>query len=129
MVRLGHSTAILSMVSCAIMKSLRFVPPMARPMGTPRPSVSTLRLTPLLPRSVEFLPTLYGPYPYHDGGAEVRKVFYKIQLQAIEPFNDLVKNVFEGRAKMPVKGLQRSQPLALRAVAPWNDLWWEHPKC
>jgi hypothetical protein len=42
--------------------------------------------------------------------------FHKLRSQAIEPFNGLYKNVFEWRVKMPVKGLQRSQLLALGAV-------------
>jgi hypothetical protein len=34
----------------------------------------------------------------------------------MEPFNGLFKNVFEWRTQMPVKGLRRSQLLALGAV-------------
>jgi hypothetical protein len=47
---------------------------------------------------------------------EVRKVFHKLRSQANEAFNGLFKNVFDWRAKLPVKGLQRSQLLALGAV-------------
>jgi hypothetical protein len=47
---------------------------------------------------------------------EGRKVFHKLRSQAIEPFHGLFQNVFEWRVKMPVKGLQRSQWLALGAV-------------
>jgi hypothetical protein len=43
-------------------------------------------------------------------------VFHQLRSPAIEPFNGLFKNVFEWRVKMPVKGLQRSQLLALGAV-------------
>jgi hypothetical protein len=46
----------------------------------------------------------------------VRKGFQQLRSQAIEPFNGLFKNVFEWRVKMPGKGLQRSQLLALGAV-------------
>jgi hypothetical protein len=60
--------------------------------------------------------TGHGPYPHCDGGVEVRKVFHKLRSQAIEPFNGLFKNVFEWRMKRPIKGLQRSQLLALDAV-------------
>jgi hypothetical protein len=67
-------------------------------------------------RGCELVATRRGPYPHRDGGAEVRKVFHKLRSQAIEPFNGLFKNVFEWRVKMPVKGLQRSQRLALGAV-------------
>ncbi len=67
-------------------------------------------------RGCELVATRRGPYPHRDGGVEVRKVFHKLRSQAIEPFNGLYKNVFEWRVKMPVKGLQRSQLLALGAV-------------
>jgi hypothetical protein len=67
-------------------------------------------------RGWELVATRRGPYPHRDGGVEVRKVFHKLRSQAIEPFNGLFKNVFEWRVKMPVKGLQRSQLLALGAV-------------
>jgi hypothetical protein len=67
-------------------------------------------------RGCELVATRRGPHPHCDGGVEVRKVFHKLRSQAIEPFNGLFKNVFEWRVKMPVKGLQRSQLLALGAV-------------
>jgi hypothetical protein len=67
-------------------------------------------------RGWELVATRRGPYPHGDGGVDVRKVFHKLRSQAIEPFNGLFKNVFEWRMKMPVKGLQRSQLLALGAV-------------
>ena len=62
-----------------------------------------------------------------DGGVEVRKIFHKLRSQAIEPFNGLFKNVFEWRVKMPVKGLQRSQLLALGAVVVYQlVLFYQH---
>jgi hypothetical protein len=67
-------------------------------------------------RGCELVATRRGPYPHSDGGVEVRKIFHTLRSQAIEPFNGLFKNVFEWRVKMPVKGLQRSQLLALGAV-------------
>jgi DDE family transposase len=67
-------------------------------------------------RGWELVATRRGPYPRRDGGAEVRKVFHKLRSKAIEPFNGLFKNVFEWRVKRPIKGLQRSQLLALGAV-------------
>ena len=67
-------------------------------------------------RGWELVATRRGPYPRRDGGAEVRKVFHKLRSKAIEPFNGLFKNIFEWRVNMPVKGLQRSQLLALGAV-------------
>jgi hypothetical protein len=50
------------------------------------------------------------------GGAAVRKVFHKLRSKAIEPFQGLLQNSLEWRVNMPVKGLQRSQLLALGAV-------------
>ena len=67
-------------------------------------------------RGCELVATRRGPYPHRDSGVEVRRVFHQLRSQAIEPFNGLFKNVFEWRVKMPVKGLQRSQLLALGAV-------------
>jgi hypothetical protein len=60
--------------------------------------------------------TRRGAHPHHDGGVEVRRIFHKLRSQAIEPFNGLFKNVFEWRTQMPVKGLHRSQLLALGAI-------------
>lgn len=60
--------------------------------------------------------TRRGASPHHDDGVEVRRIFHKLRSQAIEPFNGLFKNVFEWRTQMPVKGLQRSQLLALGAI-------------
>ncbi len=54
---------------------------------------------------------------------EVRKIFHKLRSQAIEPFNGLFKNVFEWCMKMPVKGLQRSQLLALSAAVIYQLVW------
>jgi hypothetical protein len=67
-------------------------------------------------RGWELVATRRGPSPHRDGGAEGRKVFHTLRSQAIEPFNGLLKNIFEWRVNMPVKGLQRSQLLALGAV-------------
>lgn len=60
--------------------------------------------------------TRRGAYPHHDDGVEVRRIFHQLRSQAIAPFNGLFKNVFEWRTQMPVKGLQRSQLLALGAI-------------
>ena len=60
--------------------------------------------------------TRRGAYPHRDAGVEVRRIFHKLRSQAIEPFNGLFKNVFEWRTQMPVKGLRRSQLLALGAI-------------
>jgi hypothetical protein len=78
-------------------------------------------------RGCELVATRRGPYPHRDGGVEVRKVFHQLRSQAIEPFNGLFKNVFEWRVKMPVKGLLRSQRLALGAVVVYQlALWYQH---
>jgi hypothetical protein len=47
---------------------------------------------------------------------EVRRIFHKLRSQAMEPFKGLFKKIFEWRTQMPVKGLQRSQLLALGAI-------------
>ena len=60
--------------------------------------------------------TQRGAYPHHDDGVEVRRIFHKLRSQSIEPFNGLFKTVFEWRTQMPVKGLRRSQLLALGAI-------------
>ena len=57
----GRSTALLAMVSRALLQSWRFAPATARPLGTPPPAVSTLRVVPLLPRSVGGVPTFFPP--------------------------------------------------------------------
>ena len=67
-------------------------------------------------RGCDLVATRRGPYPHCDGGVEVRKLLHKLRSQAIEPFNGLFKAIFDWRVKMPVKGLQRSQLLALGAV-------------
>jgi hypothetical protein len=64
----------------------------------------------------ELVATRRGVYPHHDGGVEVRRLFHKLRSQSIEPFNGLFKNVFEWRVKMPVKGLRKTQLLALGAI-------------
>jgi hypothetical protein len=60
--------------------------------------------------------TRRGVYPHHDEGVEVRRSFHQLRSQAIEPFNGLFKNVFDWRTQLPVKGLRRSQRLALGAM-------------
>ena len=67
-------------------------------------------------RGCELVATRRGPYPHRDGGVEGRSIVHTLRSQAIEPCNGLFKNVFDWRVKMPVKGLQRSQLLALGAV-------------
>jgi hypothetical protein len=64
-------------------------------------------------RGCALVATQRGPYPHMDGGSAVRKIFHQLHSKAIESFNGLFKNVFEWPVKIPVKGLQRSQLLAL----------------
>jgi hypothetical protein len=60
--------------------------------------------------------TRSGGYPHHDGAVEVRCIFHQRRSRAIEAFNGLFTNVFGWRTQMPVKGLRRSQLLALVAL-------------
>ena len=60
--------------------------------------------------------TRRGPYPYRDGGVEVRRIFHKLRSLAIEPVNGLFKNIFEWRGQMPVKSRKRCQVFALGAI-------------
>ena len=67
-------------------------------------------------RTRELVATRRGAYPPTDSGVEVRRTFHKLRSQAIEPFNGLFKNLFEWGGQRPMKGLQRSQLLALGAL-------------
>ena len=60
--------------------------------------------------------TRRGKYPHTDDGVDVRRVFHKLRSQAIEPFNNLFKSVFDWHTQMPVKGLRRSRLLGLGAI-------------
>jgi hypothetical protein len=60
--------------------------------------------------------TRRGKHPSTDDGLEVRRIFHQLCAQAIEPFNNLFKAVFSWHSQMPVKGLRRSQRLALAAI-------------
>ncbi len=64
----------------------------------------------------EWVAARHGPSPHGAGGVAVRQVCHTLRSQASEPCNGLFQNVFEWRVNMPVKGLQRSQLLALGAV-------------
>src|ERR687886_2322448 len=57
----GRSATRLSMVARTSFMSCRLAPSTATPIGTPCPSVSRLRLTPCLPRSVGFGPVFFPP--------------------------------------------------------------------
>ncbi len=62
--------------------------------------------------------TRRGKPPHTDAGVDVRRLFHKLRSLAIEPFNNLFKSVFDWhtQTQMPVKGLRRSQRLALAAI-------------
>ena len=80
-------------------------------------------------RGCEPIATRRGPSPHRAEGVGVRKVFHELRSQAIEPFNGLYKNVFEWRVEMPVKGLQRSQLLALGALVMYQlVLFYQHER-
>jgi hypothetical protein len=64
----------------------------------------------------DLVATRRGPHPHRDGGADVRKLFHKLRSHALDPCKGWFKHIVEWRVKMPVKGLQRSQLLALGAV-------------
>jgi len=53
----------------------------------------------------------------------VRRIFHQLRSQAVEPSNGLCTNVFAWRTQMPVKGLQRSQLLALGAIVVYQVVW------
>ncbi len=67
-------------------------------------------------RGIDLVATRRGPRPHRDGGVEVRRIFHKLRSQSIEPFNGLFKDVFGWRKHMPVKGLNKTQLLALGAI-------------
>ena len=67
-------------------------------------------------RGIELVATRRGPHPHADGGVEVRRIFHKLRSQSIEPFNGLFKDFFGWQKNMPVKGLNRTQLLALGAI-------------
>jgi hypothetical protein len=67
--------------------------------------------------------TQRGAYPHHADGVEVRRIFHQLRSPAIEPCNGLFKTIFAWRTPMPVKGLQRSQLLALGAIVMDQLVW------
>lgn len=60
--------------------------------------------------------TKRGAYPHDDTGVKVRQIFHKLRSQAIEPLNNLIKNIFEWHEQVPVKGLVRTQLIVLGAI-------------
>ena len=68
------------------------------------------------PQGRFLIATKRGAYPHTDAGASVRQLFHRLRSKAIEPFNNLFKNVFEWGGQVPVKGLQRTQLIVLGAI-------------
>jgi hypothetical protein len=65
-------------------------------------------------RGCELVATRRGAYPHRDGGVEVRRIFHQLRSQAIEPFNGLLKDVFEWRVKI------QSRACSARNGSPWE---------
>ncbi|HWQ33393.1 MAG TPA: transposase [Blastocatellia bacterium] len=57
-----------------------------------------------------------GPHPHRDDGVGVRRIFHRLRSQTMEPFNGIFKDLFGWHWRMPVRGLQKTQILALGAV-------------
>src|SRR5512134_3120161 len=103
------------MVARAILKSLRLAPSTARPRGTPRPSVNTLRLVPIFPRSVGFLNTFFPPKGRFHHGPVYRESFPVNPLQGIIGHQALLpeghKDVrLRPRLETPMGGTVRAHP-------------------
>lgn len=60
--------------------------------------------------------TRRGPHPHTDDGVDVRRIFHKLRSQTIEPFNGLLKNVFEFDGQLPVRGRQRTRLFVVGAI-------------
>src|SRR5215210_3698825 len=87
----GRSTTRLSIVARTNFISCRLAPSIANPIGTPWPSVSRLRLTPRLPRSVGLRPVFFpaqwrlGHRPVHAQPVPVNALQFVKLLQARLP--------------------------------------------
>ena len=60
--------------------------------------------------------TKRGPYPHHDDGVEVRRVFHKLRSLAIENFNGQFKDIFGCLGQVPTRGLVPTRRFVLGAV-------------
>jgi hypothetical protein len=60
--------------------------------------------------------TRRGRDPQTDDGVEVRRVFHKLRLLAIENFNGQFKGIFDVHGSVPTRGRMRTQRFALGAV-------------
>jgi hypothetical protein len=118
---------MLSMVGRTSFISWRLAPSIVRPIGTPCPSVSRLRFTPLLPRSVGLGPVFFpaqrrfghGPIyrePVPVDPAELIKLLHSglPQFEEDSRLHPLLKAVMCGRMRTQL-GLIEGLPLAARA--------------
>lgn len=67
-------------------------------------------------RGLSLVTTRRGKHPHTDGGVEVRRIFHRLRSQTIEPFNGIFKDLFDWNRRMPVRGLMKTQLLALGGV-------------
>src|SRR5258708_32084359 len=118
---------MLSMVGRTSFMSWRFAPSIVRPIGTPCPSVSKLRLTPLLPRSVGLGPVFFpaqrrfGHRPVHTQPLPVNATeFIKLlnsglpECEEDSRLHPLLKAIIGCRVRTQL-GLIQGLPLATRS--------------
>jgi hypothetical protein len=64
----------------------------------------------------ELIASKRGPYPHHDGGVEVRRLFHQLRTHTIENFNGQFKAIFDAGGQVPTRGLRATQRFVLGAV-------------
>jgi hypothetical protein len=67
-------------------------------------------------RAATLVASSRGNAPRTDDGVEVRKIIHALRHHAIENFNALFKNIFDGRRPLPTKGRVNTQRFILGAV-------------
>ena len=69
--------------------------------------------------------TKRGPYPHHDDGVGVRRVFHKLRSLAIENFNGQFKDIFGCLGQVPTRGLVSRACAAIRkrSLLQYVDAW------
>src|SRR5438128_389271 len=104
---------MLSMVGRSNFISWRLAPSIVRPMGTPCPSVSMLRLTPLLPRSVGLGPVFFPTQPLPVNPTQFIELLNSglPELEKDSRFDPLLKAIM-GRRMRTQLGLIQRLPLA-----------------
>jgi hypothetical protein len=68
--------------------------------------------------------TRRGPYPHHDGGVDVRRVFHELRSRAIENFNGQFKAIFDADEPVPTRGLLATRRFVLGAVLVYQLTLW-----